>query len=491
MLLRRILYRSSSLFKIHHVLKVASFCADLDNYDKDGPNLLFCQLGFRHHGPSSCPALCPYPSSIVILGHESHSWSNALQTVMALLSYYDVMLKRNEKILEWHEKSGPIVCIRPTEVSFASPNLMKEIYGVSGKYAKSEFFDQFVTYGERAVFSIRPSRIHKRKRMAIASFFSKTSISNPIVEDSLRERIEALIKQMDTILIQTPSVDIYPMLNYFAFDNITRLLYGHRHCSYTIDSDYCERNILSGLKQAQLWGPFHFNHPLLYTWVSKFLVFARIHEGFMIAEHQLEAWTHQRVATASADTEWINDYTLLHRMKAAKDIDGNTMSRSYIASDLLDNTNAGQETVTVGLTYVMYHLSQNLGWQKKIREELLALCLPSRMDDYPSFADIDTAPILDSFIHEVYRVNPGASGRAERTVPKGGKVYDGFYLPEGVSSRAPKTLDNDEMWSSNKHLRHASRLPLSLCTAIMTSFRRQRFLTPNDGCSRTRSGCIP
>ena len=403
-------------------------------------------------------------------------------------SYYDVLLKRNEKILQWHEQFGPIVCIRPTEVSFASPNLMREIYGAAGKYDKSEFFDQFIAYGERAIFSVRPSWIHSRKRRSIASFFSKTSINNPIVEDSIRERVVELMKQVDTALENTPSLDIYPMLNYFAFDNITRLLYGRRHCSHSIENDFSERKILSGLKQAQLWGPFHFNYPRVSTWISKFLAFAGIQQHFMIAEHQLEDWTHQRVAVASADTELVNDYTLLQRMNGAQDVDGSTMSRNYIASEFLDNTNAAQETVTVALTYIIYHLSRNLGWQTKIREELLAL--PKQVDGYPSFAVTDAAPLLDSFIREVYRMNPGASGRAERAVPEGGKEYAGFYLPGGVSS-SDTFMISVEIFSSDKLCRPASRLQPSLCTAISPFSHRQPNSTLSDGCRKTQSGCAP
>lgn len=171
---------------------------------------------------------------------------------------------------------------------------------------------------------------------------------------------------------------------------------------------------------------------MLFNCLDRFLAFAGIHRGFLIAEHQLEAWTQQRVAAASAVAGSVNDYTLLGRMKGVNDIDGKRMSSNYIAEELLDNTNAAQETVTVALTYIVYHLGRNPKWSSKIREELLAL--PKLADGYSSFANMHDTPILDSFIREVYRVNPGPSGRAERIVPAGGKNCAGFYLPGGVST---------------------------------------------------------
>lgn len=66
--------------------------------------------------------------------------------------------------------------------------------------------------------------------------------------------------------------------------------------------------------------------------------------------------------------------------------------------------------------------------------------LLSKSEEFPSFASINSALILDAFIREVYRVNPGTGGRAERVVPKGGKMYNSIYIPEGVRLSLPSLL---------------------------------------------------
>ena len=72
-------------------------------------------------------------------------------------------------------------------------------------------------------------------------------------------------------------------------------------------------------------------------------------------------------------------------------------------------------------------------YEAKVREELRAL--PVQEDGFPSLADIEAAPLFDAFIREVYRVNPGSSGRQERYIPESGKEYNGVYLPQGVCCR--------------------------------------------------------
>lgn len=112
------------------------------------------------------------------------------------LSYFNVSLQRTRKIHEWHARYGPVICVGPKEVSVATPCLMREIYGNSGRYAKSKFFDQFVTYGERALFAIRPYTAHREKRELIVSFCY--NVKKPWIESFINERVDAVVSHIDS-----------------------------------------------------------------------------------------------------------------------------------------------------------------------------------------------------------------------------------------------------------------------------------------------------
>lgn len=190
------------------------------------------------------------------------------------------------------------------------------------------------------------------------------------------------------------------------------------------------------MKQAQLWGPLKFNFPLVVQ--TSILTKRFLPEGFsesLVAEHDLADWNWRTLMEAIEDKDVANDFTLLARMLAVRDKEGKPLDLNYIGSELFDHLNAAQETVAVALAYVAYHLSDHHDWQEMIRKELQAL--PVQEDGFPPFAAVETAPLLDAFIREVHRVNPGASGRQERYVPDGGKEYDGIMLPEGVRCNSP------------------------------------------------------
>ena len=345
------------------------------------------------------------------------------------LSYFNISLQRTNKIYEWHTRYGAVVCIGPREVSLATPFLMREIYGNSGRYAKSKFFDHFVAYGERALFAIRPYAAHRQRRKLIASFYH--NVNEPSVEAFINERVNAIISQIDRKQDKI-SLDVYPLASHFAFDNISRLLYGKSHCSHVIEIDGKERRILAGLKKAQLWGPFQVDFPGPYGLVRRLLSLLHYLPASLHADVDLIRWNYDKVTEIIAGRRGAEDEedTLLHRLLSAKNPDGTLLSLNYIASELYDNLNAAQVTVAVTLTYIIYHLSENPIWQIKICDEILGL--PREVNGFPSFASINSAPILDAFIREVYRVNPGTGGHAERAVPDGGKMYSGIYIPEGV-----------------------------------------------------------
>ena len=345
------------------------------------------------------------------------------------LSYFNVSLQRTNKIHEWHTKYGPVICVGPEEISLATPSLMREIYGISGRYAKSEYFDYFVTHGERALFATRQYTAHREKRKRIASFYH--NVKQPWIEGFINERVDAIISQIDG-KFNDISLDVFQSMSHFAFDNISRLLYGKRHCTHTTEIDGEERWILAALRKAQLWGPFQADFPRLYGLVRRLLSLLGFHPTSLHADDDLCRWNDDTITDIIAErraTKGEED-TLLHRLLNERNPDGTPLSLAYIAAELYDNLNAAQMTVAITLTYIIYHISENPEWQTKIHDEIVGL--PREVSGVPSFASIDSAPVLDACIREVYRINPGTGGHAERVVPDGGKVYDGIHIPGGV-----------------------------------------------------------
>jgi hypothetical protein len=314
---------------------------------------------------------------------------------------------------------------------------MRDLYSATGKLEKTGYFEQYQAYGEESIFATRSYHEHRQKRKLTFAFYQPQSIYKPVVEDSIRERVHAVHKALDSFLLvsKSASVDIYPIVNHYTFDNITRLAYGQDHGTYTIEEADCEeRQILRGLKKAQFWAPVQLDFPLIYRTISASMALLKVRLDFLSVDHELVQWNTHKITSISGSEGLkelpVKGHSVLSRLCGTEDANGLPLSKNYIACELLDNINAAQETTGTSLCYMVYQLSRHPEWQLKVREELRGL--PPQADGYPSFTSIDAAPILEACVREVYRLNPVSSGRAERTIPDGGRVYSGVYLPSGV-----------------------------------------------------------
>ncbi|ETS76976.1 hypothetical protein PFICI_10850 [Pestalotiopsis fici W106-1] len=357
-----------------------------------------------------------------------------------VLAYYDLKLQRTAKVHAWHEIYGPIVLIAPGQVSFSAPSTTREIYGAGSRHPKSSFFDNFIAFGERATFNSLSYETHRERRNYSFSFFQPSSIYQPQFVEPIRARAAAFLDQVRQHFDRssgTATVDFFQLANRYAFENITNLLFGPGHCTYTVENSATELAMLDDLKYCEVFQPLLFNLPWIYH-IFRFLT-SKIYGDpiFLSGEHRLEEWTARKVADGQHDdfnavAAYVgngHDGTLLRRLEQCKTKSGEPLSESWINAELLDNLNAAQMTVTVSLTYVLWNLARNPQWQISVRQEIANL--PMGEDEFPCFGDINKAPILEACIKESYRLNPISSGRAERVVPTG-KEYDGIFIPQGT-----------------------------------------------------------
>ncbi|KAF2141289.1 uncharacterized protein K452DRAFT_228746 [Aplosporella prunicola CBS 121167] len=357
------------------------------------------------------------------------------------ITFHDLRRQRPQKIAEWHAKYGPIVLIAPGEVSIAEPTAMREIYSSSGRHEKSYYFDNFITHNERSIFAEKGYQSHRQKRRLTSSFYQATSVLKPTIEAPMRGRVSAVLEQLQLRLgLGSGSVDIFPLVNHYAWDNITRLVYGPRHCSQSVEQDCYERTLLVGLKQTEWWNTLRNNFPLAHRLFQFCGALATGSKDFLTAEYDLSTWSHQKLKTAAKDTEVSVDHSLLRRLGELKTAEGLPLSSNYIECEVLDNLHAAQATVTVALAYVIYHLSKHPEWQEKVRQELSSL--PKESDGFPSFSSIDAAPIFNACVREAYRLNPGSSGRAERVIPVGKQYADVFIPANSIASASTIALHN-------------------------------------------------
>ena len=353
------------------------------------------------------------------------------------LRILNARLERNERIFEWHQKYGPVVVIAPGQVSFSSVPVAKEIYSVTAKHPKSSYFDSLAMFGYRSVFMAKEASEHRRLRKRIFAYYQPTSVFKPAVVGYVREYAKRACIEMGKAISAkhagvVATVDVFVHCNNFSFDNITRFCLGPNLCSDTIRGGEEARSIYVGWEECELWVPLGSSFPIALSLVKFFKKQIQGNKLFLTGDSRLQAWCVQQLSIAAKDPAKAGQESesLLRQMLEYKSEDGSRLPLDEIAEEILDNFFAAQSVVTNALVFLLWDLARFPAWQKKVREQLKSF--PTERDGLPSWADIETASVLDACLQESSRVHPLASGRAERVVPLT-KSYDQTIISKGVS----------------------------------------------------------
>jgi cytochrome P450 len=323
-----------------------------------------------------------------------------------------------------------VVRIRPNEVTLGNPKDYRDIYDTKSRYDKTEYFKRFTIYGEDNLFSTVKYYDHQAKKRKIAAPYAKSNVVAN-AEGLVRERVRAFITEM--IAAPNGLVDFFVLFDCYAHDVMTRFLYGPSHGTDAI-LDPNDRPLVVNLKRAQIWTPLWINFGWFHgSWVAKMCLgeeYRRTVESNGDVRRAIEKKLQEHDEDPSKDEE----YSLYRTMRRSK-VEGDHLSRNYMASEMYDHLKAGQQTTASTLTYICWRLSRHLEWQRRLQEELRALKQDAAGN--VSLNEIEACPVLDAIVKETLRLHPAASGRQERVVPVGGRTYSGIFIPGGTTVIGP------------------------------------------------------
>jgi cytochrome P450 len=120
----------------------------------------------------------------------------------------------------------------------------------------------------------------------------------------------------------------------------------------------------------------------------------------------------------TAKVEKPAEFTVLSRLKEKDSV----LDTIDMAAECLDHMAAGIDTTGDVLCFLMWELSlpRSQKYQRRLQEEVRA----------KSHVPFDELPFLDAVLSEGLRCFPAIPMSLPRYVPQGGRVLDGFLLPE-------------------------------------------------------------
>lgn len=331
-----------------------------------------------------------------------------------------------------HKKYGDVVRTSPNELSFATAESYKEIYGHASKgrppFLKSDFYSS--NGRAPSIVSARDPLEHRTQRRSLSAAFSAKALREQ--EVVVHEYIDMFINQIRKLgSAGTNGLNIVEAFNWLTFDIIGDLTFGesfdavkigktHPWVSVIVETTYWSN--LIGLKSRL---------PVL-NLVLPFIVHQNLAREFRMHRQLTIEKTEKRIK--HKDTITKEDFF----KQILKQGDWEFSKLDSNAELLIV---AGSETTATTLSGLMYFLHKNPHCMDKLEEEVLR-----SFRSYDEITGDSTArlPYLHGVIEEGLRLYPPVPFGLPRVSP--GTVVSGHYVPAG-------TLVSTQTWT----VKHDSR----------------------------------
>ncbi|KAF9878113.1 hypothetical protein CkaCkLH20_04151 [Colletotrichum karsti] len=360
-----------------------------------------------------------------------------------------------------HGKYGGVVRIAPNELSFATPQAYRDIYGhaVKGKqtFLKGAFYDFDGT--SPGIVSIISPQEHARQRRYLAHAFSAKALHDQ--EVVIHQYVDMFLDQIERIgRPEGAGINLDEAFTWLTFDIIGDLTFGESFHAVaqgktnfwvSLIIDGCYFNGLSSLRKRL---------PIINLALPFMLP---KNAAAMFAEHHRLTEEKLDKRLEMGDSRHRSDFFSYILRKGGSEVPKSELIQQ--ASTLIVG---GSETTTTCLLVLSYFLLKNTTYLDKLNEEVRGAF--SSIDEITGEAAAKL-PYLNAVIEESLRIFPPGPFGLPRVCP--GAVIDGHEVPEGV------TVSVDP-WAMS----HSPR-----CWKDPHSFRPERWM--DESCSDNKEASQP
>jgi cytochrome P450 len=354
---------------------------------------------------------------------------------------------------EWHKKYGPVVRVAPDELAFESPEAFRDIYcrriGVAPP--DDEMVKPMRSYhikGEARSIMNEDRENHARLRKQLGLGFSERSMRDQ--EPIIGGYVNLLIQRLHEYCIDRDSVDPITgqqakrpmdMTAWYAwttFDIIGDLAFGEPFgCLKRAKYDPW----VAAIGKAVRFSPIILGAKLLgYEWVLRPMLkmlnkYRREHNRLCMEKLERRCQLNMErpdfiEGLLQKAKEWVSFYSYSSNRLL-------TLLQNLDMRQIMQNSSnliiAGSETTATALAGITYLLLKNPEIFRRVVDEVRQAY---NSEDEITLLSVNNLPLMLACINESLRLYPPVALGLPRTVPQGGAMVAGEYVPQGVSVRS-------------------------------------------------------
>ncbi|KAF6836509.1 cytochrome p450 [Colletotrichum musicola] len=400
---------------------------------------------------------------------------------------------QNRSLYRAHIKLGPVIRIGPNELSIDGYDALKTVY--QGGFEKDQWYSIFDNYGVSCIFSTLDSKAHSLRKRMVSNVYSKSFIqTSPAAKSQARAILFGRLLPILSDSAASPGpqgLDAFSTFLASTMDFITAYVFGLRNSTNFLQQKAYRDHWLQLYLVRASFGFWPQEMPRLTAFLSRLSAMLKPYPAWVDdANTELRTWNKdlcdktrdyiQNKRDTAENGDAADDPVVFRVLDAGiekeRRVNG-TESLLYsttilqkdlsMASEVMDQVLAGQETAGIALTYLAWHLSKSPDLQRKLREELLTLepplvipVNPSVSAPLPDSKHVDKLPLLHAVVVETLRLHAPIPGPEPRRTPLPSCQLGGFRVPGGVRiaalgyalHRNEKVFPNPDTWDHARWL---------------------------------------
>ena len=350
-----------------------------------------------------------------------------------LLRVYYVKTKRSHIIhQDLHHRYGDLVRLGPSMVSVSDPAAVPVVYPMRPGLPKGPFYQAFIPYMKGgsvpAIFTTQDEQMHRQLKSPVASLYS---LSNVVTfEKFVDEVLQVLCRQVDGYVASGETFDLADWLQYFAFDVMGTMTFSQRYGFLETGKD------VDGML-GTIWNFMLTIAPMTQVpWLDRLLYKNRVmatlrkQSGNSILKIAAERTAARKQEMEAGKSDQNHDF-----LSRFLEIQAKTPTLPPWAPTVwtFSNVIAGSDSTAVVMRTLFYHLLTDPASLHRLVEEFRTASQTNPVSNpFPSYRDVADLPFLDACVNEAVRLHPPFCLQLERSVPEGGLVVCGEYLPPGT-----------------------------------------------------------
>ncbi|KAI1409848.1 putative cytochrome P450 [Hypoxylon sp. FL1857] len=321
-----------------------------------------------------------------------------------------------------HDKYGDVFRVSPNELSFASVQSYRDIYGFppagQQQFIKSDFYDVFGSgFKTGCIGSERDPKVHASKKKNLLAAFSARSLA---AQESIIQRCtDAFVAKIGPLSRKDEEgVDLTKWLEMNAFDLLGEMAFGESFGCVAEEKHHFWIDLILR----------HLREIVLVDNLRRFRLLATLGKWLLPSLAMKVKTTHQQYSRDKVrrrlESESSRQDFFTNIVAKVKSGEVGLEEMTAHASTLII---AGGETTATSLTAALYYVLRSPEVRSKLVNEIRSR--------YKSYDEIDSTsalqlPYLQAVINEAMRIHPSGAHGFPRISP--GATVDGHWVPAGT-----------------------------------------------------------